>query len=693
VYRIDLQSGDFEILSTHPPESAHSGALVLGSDGFIYGQGPGRGAFTADAGAIFRIDPASGEVATLHTFGMGTAPRKPFAVIEADPGSLVATAERGGSADQGLIFWLLADGSIENLHTFTDGISSSGPARTYLVRGSDGLLYGTRSTGGSRGGGMVFSLDASGGYTEMYAFDAAYPHYDNHPSGALIESRYEPGIFYGTVSVQGFGGSVYRVTSAGSLTFLAQLQNWVGEPSGRLLQTEDGWLLGVSAGRYTGRYYPGAIFRSGPSSGYQELVELQWSDGQYPRAGLTARPAEDGTDIFGVTSDGGVSGGERAFGTVFKLDSDGDFRPVHWFAEHDGAKPVGELALAGDGMLYGMTREGGSFGYGTIFAVTRSDGIEIVHNFDHDGGTGPEGALYVASDGNLYGTTAGGGPDGGGVVFRYNLAPKVSLIDGVEIAEGGATTVTADARDPQGGPVTFAWDFDGDGEFDDGDETSFDFVADAPERDGPGDYPLAVRVTDESGVATVATTVVTVDNVAPTVQVTPEDADTAPGEVVLLEVSFIDPGPDTWTATVDWGDGTVDTIDPATSPFTVSHVFSEPGTFTVQISVTDDDGGEGSATATINLGTVEDLIEELIDDVGDLVDDGEINSGRGRSLIAELQVALWFLQWNNGETQAIVRLQLFIKKVEIMITTDQVDPDLGAELIAKANAILDLLRA
>jgi len=79
--------------------------------------------------------------------------------------------------------------------------------------------------------------------------------------------------------------------------------------------------------------------------------------------------------------------------------------------------------------------------------------------------------------------------------------------------------------------------------------------------------------------------------------------------------------------------------------------------------------------------------------VNGLIDDGEINYGRGRSLIAELQVALWFLQWNNGERQAAVRLELFIKKVEIMVRTNQLDPELGAELIAKAEAILEMLRA
>ena len=71
--------------------------------------------------------------------------------------------------------------------------------------------------------------------------------------------------------------------------------------------------------------------------------------------------------------------------------------------------------------------------------------------------------------------------------------------------------------------------------FDDGVGQSIEFTADTPERDGPGDYPLAVRVTDESDVATTAATEVRVANVAPTVQVTPAETDTAPGEMVSLE--------------------------------------------------------------------------------------------------------------------------------------------------------------
>jgi len=91
--------------------------------------------------------------------------------------------------------------------------------------------------------------------------------------------------------------------------------------------------------------------------------------------------------------------------------------------------------------------------------------------------------------------------------------------------------------------------------------------------------------------------------------------------------------------------------------------------------------------------SVEEHIEELIIDVRELIDDGEVSSGKGRGLIAELQVALWFLKYSGGEMLAAVRLEIFIIKVEGMIDRNEVDPELGADLLTRARAILDLLRA
>ena len=48
---------------------------------------------------------------------------------------------------------------------------------------------------------------------------------------------------------------------------------------------------------------------------------------------------------------------------------------------------------------------------------------------------------------------------------------------------------------------------------------------------------------------------------------------------------------DTHTALWDWGDSNSDTVDPASSPLSMTHIYSEPGVYTVALTVSDDDGG------------------------------------------------------------------------------------------------------
>ena len=70
-----------------------------------------------------------------------------------------------------------------------------------------------------------------------------------------------------------------------------------------------------------------------------------------------------------------------------------------------------------------------------------------------------------------------------------------------------------------------------------------------------GVYTVSVTVDDGDGGQTIETFTVTVDNVAPVVSLSgPSNVDE--GSTYIGSGSFIDPGADTWTATVDYGDGT-----------------------------------------------------------------------------------------------------------------------------------------
>lgn len=86
-------------------------------------------------------------------------------------------------------------------------------------------------------------------------------------------------------------------------------------------------------------------------------------------------------------------------------------------------------------------------------------------------------------------------------------------------------------------------------------------------------------------------------NVAPGVG--PVTATYADACSAAVSAPFSDPGTaDTHTAAISWGDSQSTAVDPATSPVTGSHTFAAAGTYAIGVSVTDDDGGTGSAGLT-----------------------------------------------------------------------------------------------
>jgi hypothetical protein len=96
----------------------------------------------------------------------------------------------------------------------------------------------------------------------------------------------------------------------------------------------------------------------------------------------------------------------------------------------------------------------------------------------------------------------------------------------------------------------------------------------------------------------------TVINIAPTVDAG-LDATFDEGDTFTYSGSFTDPGDDTWTATVDYGDGAGDQPLALTGKiFDLSHVYANNGVYTVTVTVTDYDAGVGSDTALITVDNV-----------------------------------------------------------------------------------------
>jgi hypothetical protein len=97
---------------------------------------------------------------------------------------------------------------------------------------------------------------------------------------------------------------------------------------------------------------------------------------------------------------------------------------------------------------------------------------------------------------------------------------------------------------------------------------------------------------------------VTVDNAAPEVDAGPGAAINE-GDAFTSSGSFTDPGADTWTATVDYGDGSgVQPLTLTGKTFSLSHVYADNGAHTVTVTVTDHLGGVGQDTALVAVSNV-----------------------------------------------------------------------------------------
>jgi len=364
------------------------------------------------------------------------------------------------------------------LHQFAQ---SDGYSPNPLVEDSDGVFFGVNTNGGANNGGTVYRVTSTGDFKLLHAFDPAGAGNDGYsPHGTLV--RGADGFLYGTTTsggtIGGYPGSqgtIYRINDAGQLTIVHSFTGPEGsQPIGGLTMAADGHLYGTAS---YGGLGSGTIFRLNADNSLTTIYSFP-ADGSQG-AGVNAPLVQDANGSFygsNNSSGGNTTIPDAGGGTIFQLTPDGTLTTLHYFpfysgvaapnigpdgvlysTQHyardsvfhltntgryltlydfpcycgtvdDGAEPSGPLTMARDGYIYGTTSGGGAHGVGTIYKMTLDGEVTTVYSFDTDGPNSPQTGVIEGPDGRFYGTTQNTGSVQNnpqyGAVFKITFVPE-----------------------------------------------------------------------------------------------------------------------------------------------------------------------------------------------------------------------------------------------------------------------------
>lgn len=281
------------------------GAVVQTKDFNLYGVSWNGGTYRK--GSVFRIS-TNGGFTVLYSFTGANDGETPSAgLVQGDDLGLYGATFRGGSHGNGTIFRITTNSVLTVIYSFKSRADGDSPYGR-LVKGTDGVLYGTTSHGGPNNRGAVFKITTNGTFTIMHAFTA-----DDGGSGPLEALLEAPdGDLYGdTMGNMYENGALFKINKNGKFTILHTFQGKNDHDPGELVAGQDGYLYTTT--RSSGRYHHGAIVRIGTNGAFTVLHSFRGApDGSEPQASLVR--GSDGY-FYGTTGAGGV----HEHGTIFRL--------------------------------------------------------------------------------------------------------------------------------------------------------------------------------------------------------------------------------------------------------------------------------------------------------------------------------------------------------------------------------------
>jgi uncharacterized repeat protein (TIGR03803 family) len=354
--------------------------LVMDSTGNLYGttvQG-GQG-----SGTIFRVTPA-GDHTVLYSFSGGADGAEPYKGVTIDAqGNLYGTTVAGGGGSCeggcGVVYKLTNSGGTWTqsvIYTFSGGNDGAEPGSP-MAFDQHGSLYGTTVLGGAHGAGVVYQLepDGSGGwkFKVLHAFTGGADGAGGSAGRPLITPG---GRIYGTCTTGGAHGSgiVYEMFREQGRWQFKTLYAFKDQPDGAfpysaLILDKHGNLYGTTY--YAGADDWGTVYKLSYKHGtWSETVLYSFKGGTDGASPISSLVADAAGNLYGTTSDGG-----RSFGVIFKLTAgvNGSWTEsvVYRFPGAPGLG-VAYNGMVGDstGHFYGATVHGGRTDDGAIYRFT-----------------------------------------------------------------------------------------------------------------------------------------------------------------------------------------------------------------------------------------------------------------------------------------------------------------------------------
>ncbi|MCB9118274.1 MAG: hypothetical protein H6640_00940 [Caldilineaceae bacterium] len=272
-------------------------------------------------------------------------------------------------------------------------------------------------------------------------------------------------------------------------------------------------------------------------------------------------------------------------------------------------------------------------------------------------------------------------------VIVRDLAPVANAGGPYTGNEGQAVSLSAAASsDPNGGLLSYAWDLDNDGEFDDalGVSTSYAW----PDN---GAFQVGVIVTDTAGLTGTATASVVISNLDPVISSVVNNGPVRRSQTVTVTVNASDVPADTLLYSFDWdNNGSYEVVNQTSNVAATS--FAATGSYVVGVRVVDGDGGVATGTTTV-------VVQPQTLGVTALSNSGPVRRAQAVTVIVtgtqELADTLGYsFDWNNdtifetGPQASNASTMAFAVSGNFTVTARITDTDGGAAISSTVVTVL-----